>query len=135
MVRFPFVAVLTLLASYGAFGWLLAINNAPNLPYWIGSGALLFAINYFLALAWGVAAVLIVFLPKSNLLILSLGISIIWAALLYIARLEMLALTSNRNFRFVLMFVIAAIAMSGGWLASILLFNFDISSLWQKKRS
>jgi hypothetical protein len=133
MIRFPFVAVLTLLASYGAFGWLLTINNASHLLYWIGSGALLFALNYFLALAWGVAAVLIVFLPKSNLLILSLGISIIWAALLYIARLEMLALASNRNLRFVLMFSIAAIAMGGGWLVSLLLPGFDVSNLWQKK--
>jgi hypothetical protein len=118
MIKLPIIAILTLLASYGAFGWLLAIHNPPYLIYWIGAGALSFALNYFLALAWAVAAAVIVFFARSESIILSLGICLVWAALMYIARLEMLALTPSRFGRFGLMFSIAAIAMGGGWLVN-----------------
>jgi hypothetical protein len=132
MIRFPLIAILTIIASYAIFGWLLAIHNVQNLIYWIGSGALLFAINYFLALAWGVAAVVIVFAPKSNLLILSLGITTVWAALLYFARLEMLVLSSNRIFRFIVMFIMVAIALGGGILLDSAFINAKIDYFWQK---
>jgi hypothetical protein len=132
MIRFPLVAILTILASYVTFGWLLSIHNAQNLTYWIGSGALLFAVNYFLALAWGIAAVVIVFAPKSNLLIISLGVTFVWASLLYFARLEMLNLSGNRIFRFILMFLIVAIALGGGLLLDSALINAKINYFWQK---
>jgi hypothetical protein len=132
MFRFPLIAILTIVASYGAFGWLLAVNKAPNLIYWIASGSLMFAVNYFLALAWGVAAVIVVFVPKSDLIILSLGVTVVWATLLYIARIEMLGLINNRNIRFILMFFIVAIALGIGTLVDATFVNYKINYFWQK---
>jgi len=132
MFRLPLVSIFTIIISYAAFGWLLAIHKAPNLGYWIASGSFMFAVNYFLALAWGVAAVIVVFVPKSDLIIISLGVTAVWAALLYIARIEMLALTSNRTVRFIVMIMVVAIALAIGALVDATLVNYKINYFWQK---
>jgi hypothetical protein len=132
MFKFPLVAILSIVVSYGTFGWLLAFHKAPHLLYWIGSGSLMFALNYFLALAWGIAAVIIVFVPKSDLIILSLGVTAVWATLLYIARIELMGLTSNRYMRFILMFLIVAIALGVGNLVDATLVNYKINYFWQQ---
>ncbi|MDX1978433.1 MAG: hypothetical protein SFT94_12245 [Pseudanabaenaceae cyanobacterium bins.68] len=134
MIKFPLIAVLTILASYTGFGWLLALHSPPQLFYWFGSGALCFGLNYFLSLAWGIAALVIVFVPKANLIILSVGITVVWASLLYIARLEILALTSSKVGRFILMVGLAAIALMAGWLLNTALDQYNLADLWLPKR-
>lgn len=134
MIRLPIIAILTILASYTAFGWLLALHRAPQIFYWFGGGAACFALNYFLALAWGVAALVVVFAPKSNLLILSLGITIVWASLLYIARLEIVALVGSKVGRFLLMLALAGIALMVGWWLNIALDQYNLADLWLPKR-
>lgn len=115
ITKIPGLSVLLLLASYALFGWLLSIHG-QDWRIWIPSGAISIAIAWFTAIAWAVAAVVIVFSQKSQIM-LSLGIFMIWAFLMYIARLELEAFTKDRFTSFATLGAVSAIGMGLGWFA------------------
>jgi hypothetical protein len=113
--KIPGLSVLLLLSSYALFGWWLSIHG-QDWRIWIPSGAISLAISWFTAIAWAVAAVAIVFIPKSQIM-LSLGVFMIWAFLMYIARLELQAFTEARFTSVATLGAVSAIGMGLGWFA------------------
>lgn len=116
LMRLPVGSILLILVSYATFGWLLAVYGS-DWRIWIISGAIAIGIEWILALAWAIAAVVLVFSAKPQAFALSIGICLIWALVMYIARLEIRAIASNRIQAFFLLSIIAAIGMSVGWFA------------------
>jgi hypothetical protein len=108
------MSVLTLLIGYGTYGWLLSIYDA-DWRVWTISGAIAFGVAWFLALVWAVAAILLIFAKKAQALALAIGISLIWALLMYVARIEVQALSENKIQSFLTLSLIAGLGMGLGW--------------------
>ncbi len=117
LTKIPWLSVLLLFSSYALFGWLLSIHG-QDWRWWTVSGAISLGIAWFTAIAWAVVAVLIVFSQKTQIM-LSLGVFLIWAFLMYIARLEIQAFFAreNRFVSFTVLGAIAALGMGFGWFA------------------
>jgi hypothetical protein len=116
--KIPTLSVLMLLASYAAFGWLLSAHQA-DWRIWISSGAIAFGAAWLLAIGWAVAAILLVFLKQSQALFLSIGITAVWAMLMYVARVELQAFTNSKVAAFFTMTILAAIGLGLGWYADL----------------
>lgn len=112
--KFPGMSVLTLLVGFGTYGWLLSIYGA-DWRIWTITGAIAFGIEWFLALVWAVAAILLVFAAKPHALALAIGISLIWALLMYVARIEVQAFSNNKIESFFTLALIAGLGMALGW--------------------
>jgi len=75
--------------------------------------------EWLFSIIWAIAAVVFVFLRKEQFL-LSLGISVIWAFLMYIARNELRAFMNNRGWNFFVLTLIAGLGLSLGWFTDTL---------------
>jgi len=112
-------SALLLLATYSVLGFFLTINLADNTAraLWIGAGSLAFASGWAPALAWGLAAIVILFASNTNYLMLGLGSGVGWGFIMYFARLQVQAfLAGNKFWRFVLLALLAATGMGLGVL-------------------
>lgn len=114
----PILSLTLVVAGYIAYGWLLSIHKA-DWRIWIPAGAIAFGIDWFFSLAWAIAAVIFVFLKKEQFL-LSLGISIIWAFLMFVARNELRAFMNNRGWNFFILAIIAGAGLGLGWFTDTL---------------
>ena len=117
--RFPILSLTVILLGYVAYGWLLSIHRA-NWLVWIPTGAIAFGVDWIFSVGWAIAAIAFVFYNKAQFG-LSLGISIVWVMLMYVARNELRSyLLHNRPLSF---FILAAIAGAGlglGWFTDTL---------------
>lgn len=116
--KIPAVSVLLLLAGYITFGWLLAIYQA-DWRIWISSGAFAFSTAWVLALFWAIAAVVLVFSTKPQALGLAVGICLAWALMMYVARIEVKAVSGNRWQNWLVLLLISGIGMGIGWFVDI----------------
>jgi hypothetical protein len=106
--KLPILSLALVLIGFIAYGWLLSIHKA-DWRIWIPAGAIAFGIDWIVSLVWVVAAVAFVFFSKEQF-VLSLGISVVWAMLMYVARNELRAFMNNQGWNF---FVLALIAGAG----------------------
>ncbi|AFY74646.1 hypothetical protein Syn7502_02694 [Synechococcus sp. PCC 7502] len=113
--KIPGLSLALLISGYAVLGWLLSIHGAAW-KIWLTSGAIAFGINWIFAVGWAIAAIYFVF-ARAEVLVLSVGICLVWALLMYIARLEVQAISGNRWQAFFVLGIIAAIGMSIGWFA------------------
>jgi hypothetical protein len=116
--KLPILSLLLVLVGYIAYGWLLSIHKA-DWRIWIPVGAIAFGMEWLFSIIWAIAAVVFVFLRKEQFL-LSLGISVIWAFLMYIARNELRAFMNNRGWNFFVLTLIAGLGLSLGWFTDTL---------------
>jgi len=116
--KLPILSLLLVLIGYIAYGWLLSIHKA-DWRIWIPVGAIAFGMEWLFSIIWAIAAVVFVFLRKEQFL-LSLGISVIWAFLMYIARNELRAFMNNRGWNFFVLTLIAGLGLSLGWFTDTL---------------
>jgi len=116
--KLPILSLLLVLVGYIAYGWLLSIHKA-DWRIWIPVGAIAFGMEWLFSIIWAIAAVVFVFLRKEQFL-LSLGISVIWAFLIYIARNELRAFMNNRGWNFFVLTLIAGLGLSLGWFTDTL---------------
>ncbi len=116
--KIPAVSVLLLLVGYTTFGWLLSIYHS-DWRIWISSGAVAFATAWSLALAWAIAAVILVFAAKPQTLGLAVGICLVWALMMFVARTEVKAASGNPWQSWLVLLLIAAIGMGVGWFVDI----------------
>lgn len=118
--RLPGLSVLLLLAGYGSFGWLLSIHltkTPMTFWIWVATGAIAVAINWLTALAWAVTAIIVVFAQQVSVLFLSIGICVVWALLLLVARNELQAYVNHRVIGFFLLMALSGGGMALGWYA------------------
>jgi hypothetical protein len=115
ITKTPVFSFVLLILGYAVLGWLLAIHGA-NWQVWLTSGAIAFGIDWILSVIWAIAAVYFVF-ARAEVLVLSVGICLIWALLIFIARTEIQANSGKRWQAFLVLSIIAAIGMSIGWFA------------------
>jgi hypothetical protein len=106
------------LIGYVAYGWLLSIHKA-DWRIWIPTGAIAFGVEWLFSVGWAIAAVIFVFAKKEQLL-LSLGISIVWVMLMYVARIELRAFMNNRGWNFFILAIIAGTGLGLGWFTDTL---------------
>ena len=116
--KLPILSLLLVLVGYIAYGWLLSIHKA-DWRIWIPVGAIAFGMEWLFSIIWAIAAVVFVFLRKEQFL-LSLGISVIWAFLMYVARNELRAFMNNRGWNFFVLTLIAGLGLSLGWFTDTL---------------
>jgi hypothetical protein len=114
----PILSLALVLVGYIAYGWLLSIHKA-DWRIWIPAGAIAFGVEWVFSVAWAIAAVIFVFLNKPTFL-LSLGISIVWALLMYVARNELRAFMNNRGWNFFVLALIAGGGLGLGWFTDTL---------------
>jgi len=115
ITKTPIFSFVLLIGGYAVLGWLLAIHGA-SWQVWLTSGAIAFGIDWILSVIWATAAVYFVF-ARAEALVLSIGVCLIWALLMFIARIEIQANSGKRWQAFLVLSVIAAIGMSIGWFA------------------
>jgi hypothetical protein len=106
------------LIGYVAYGWLLSIHKA-DWRIWIPTGAIAFGVEWLFSVGWAIAAVIFVFAQKEQFL-LSLGISIVWVMLMYVARIELRAFMNNRGWNFFILAIIAGAGLGLGWFTDTL---------------
>jgi hypothetical protein len=107
------------LIGYIAYGWLLSIHRA-DWRIWIPIGAIAFGAEWIFSVVWAIAAVIFLFLRNEQFL-LSLGLSVIWASLMYVARLELRTyFLNNRNWSFIILALIAGAGLGLGWFTDTL---------------
>jgi hypothetical protein len=111
--KLPALSFLLLISGYTVFGWLLAIHRA-DWRIWLISGAIAFGIEWIVAVIWAIAAVVLVF-SKSAAIALTIGICVIWALLMFVARNEVKSLCTTRWQSFVVLAIVAVIGMCLGW--------------------
>ena len=116
--KLPILSLAIVLIGFIAYGWLLSIHKA-DWRIWIPVGAISFGVDWFFSVGWAIAAVIFVFLKKDQFL-LSLGISVIWAALMYVARNELRAFMNNRGWNFFVLAIIAGAGLGLGWFTDTL---------------
>ncbi len=116
--KLPILSLALVLVGYIAYGWLLSIHKA-DWRIWIPIGAIAFGIDWIFSVAWAIAAVVFVFLRKEQFL-LSIGISIIWVGLMYVARTELRAFMNNRGWNFFVLAIIAGAGLGLGWFTDTL---------------
>jgi hypothetical protein len=115
ITKIPLFSLVLLIGGYAVLGWLLAIHGA-NWQVWLTSGAIAFGIDWILSVIWAIAAVYFVF-ARSEALVLSVGVCLIWALLMFIARIEVQSNSGKRWQAFLVLSIVAAIGMSIGWFA------------------
>ncbi len=114
----PILSLALVLVGYIAYGWLLSIHRA-DWRIWIPIGAIAFGVEWLFSVAWAIAAVIFVFAKKDQLL-LSLGISVVWTLLMYVARTELRAFMNNRGWNFFVLALIAGAGLGLGWFTDTL---------------
>jgi len=119
LTKFPMLSLALVLIGYIAYGWLLSIHRA-DWRIWIPIGAIAFGAEWIFSVVWAIAAVLFLFLRNEQFL-LSLGLSVIWASLMYVARLELRTyFLNNRNWSFIILALIAGAGLGLGWFTDTL---------------
>lgn len=119
LTKFPMLSIALVLIGYIAYGWLLSIHRA-DWRIWIPIGAIAFGAEWIFSVVWAIAAVLFLFLRNEQFL-LSLGLSVIWASLMYVARLELRTyFLNNRNWSFIILALIAGAGLGLGWFTDTL---------------
>jgi hypothetical protein len=121
LAKIPALSVLLLVSSYAVFGWLLSVHG-QEWYWWIPTGAISLSIAWFTAIVWALAAIIIVF-SRQKIFFLSIGVSLIWFFLMYIARTELQAYTQNRYLSRATMVILAGAGLGLGWFADINLFK------------
>ncbi|WP_055075699.1 hypothetical protein [Pseudanabaena sp. 'Roaring Creek'] len=116
--KLPLLSLALVLFGYIVYGWLLSIHKA-DWRIWIPAGAIAFGVDWIVAVGWAIAAVFFVFFQKSQFA-LSLGISIVWALLMYVARNELRAFMNNRGWNFFVLALIAGGGLGLGWFTDTL---------------
>ncbi len=116
--KLPILELALVLVGYIAYGWLLSVHKA-DWRIWIPIGAIAFGMEWIFSVAWAIAAVVFVFLKKEQFL-LSIGISVIWAFLIYVARIELRAFMNNRGWNFFVLALIAGAGLGLGWFTDTL---------------
>jgi len=116
--KLPILSLTLVLVGYIAYGWLLSIHKA-DWRIWIPAGAIAFGAEWLFSVAWAIAAVIFVFIKKEQFL-LSLGISVVWAMLMYVARTELRAFMNNRGWNFFVLALIAGAGLGLGWFTDTL---------------
>lgn len=116
--KIPILSLALVLIGFIAYGWLLSIHRA-DWRIWIPAGAIAFGIDWIASLVWVIAAVVFVFFSKTQFP-LSLGISIIWAMLMYVARNEIRAFMNNKGWNFFVLALIAGTGLGLGWFTDTL---------------
>ena len=69
-----------------------------------------------MAVLWAMAAIYFVF-ARAEVFVLSIGICLVWALLMYMSRLRIKAISGRRWQAFFVLGIIAAIGMTIGWFA------------------
>ncbi|MDX2257256.1 MAG: hypothetical protein NW214_17225 [Pseudanabaenaceae cyanobacterium bins.39] len=118
LARLPILSLALVIVGYIAYGWLLSIHRA-DWRIWIPTGMIAFGFEWIFSLTWSIAAVIFVFLRKDQFL-LSIGITAIWASLMYVARLELRSFLDNRGWNFFVLALIAGIGLGLGWFTDTL---------------
>ena len=117
--KLPILSIVLVLIGYVAYGWLLSIHKA-DWRIWIPVGAIAFGVDWIFSVGWAIAAVVFVFMGKEQFL-LSLGISVVWVMLIYVARNELCAfMNNNRGWNFFVLTVIAGAGLGLGWFTDTL---------------
>ncbi|NMF56810.1 hypothetical protein [Pseudanabaena yagii] len=116
--KLPILSLALVLVGYIAYGWLLSIHKA-DWRIWIPAGAIAFGAEWIFSVGWAIAAVIFVFIKKEQFL-LSLGISVVWAMLMYVARTELRAFMNNRGWNFFVLALIAGAGLGLGWFTDTL---------------
>ena len=116
--KLPILSLALVLVGYIAYGWLLSIHKA-DWRIWIPVGAIAFGVDWLFSVAWAIAAVIFVFYQKSQFEF-SLGISIVWVLLMYVARTELRAFMNNRGWNFLVLAIIAGVGLGLGWFTDTL---------------
>jgi hypothetical protein len=117
--RFPILSLTLILLGYIAYGWLLSIHRA-DWRIWIPIGAIAFGVEWIFSVGWVIAAIVFVFYNKAQFA-LSLGISVVWALLMYVARNELRSLlVHNRGLSFFILATIAGAGLGLGWFTDSL---------------
>ena len=117
--KLPILSIVLVLIGYVAYGWLLSIHKA-DWRIWIPVGAIAFGVDWIFSVGWAIAAVVFVFMGKEQFL-LSLGISVVWVMLIYVARNELRAFMNNsRGWNFFVLTVIAGAGLGLGWFTDTL---------------
>ena len=116
--KLPILSLALVLVGYIAYGWLLSIHKA-DWRIWIPIGAIAFGVDWLFSVAWAIAAVIFVFYQKSQFEF-SLGISIVWVLLMYVARTELRAFMNNRGWNFLVLAIIAGVGLGLGWFTDTL---------------
>lgn len=118
LLKLPILSLALVFFGYIAYGWLLSIHRA-DWRIWIPTGAIAFGAEWLFSIAWAIAAVIFVFIKKEQFL-LSLGISVVWAMLMYVARTELRAFMNNRGWNFFVLALIAGAGLGLGWFTDTL---------------
>ena len=118
LLNLPILSLALVFFGYIAYGWLLSIHRA-DWRIWIPTGAIAFGAEWLFSIAWAIAAVIFVFIKKEQFL-LSLGISVVWAMLMYVARTELRAFMNNRGWNFFVLALIAGAGLGLGWFTDTL---------------
>lgn len=121
VTKIPGLSVLLLVSSYAVFGWLLSVHK-QEWHWWIPSGAISLGIAWFTAIVWAIVAIVVVF-SRQKIFFLSIGVSLIWFFLMYIARTELQAYTRNRYLSSGTMVFLAGAGLGLGWFVDISLFK------------
>lgn len=116
--KLPILSLALVLVGYIAYGWLLSVHKA-DWRIWIPAGAIAFGVDWLFSLGWAISAVIFVFYQKSQFL-LSLGISVVWVLLTYVARNELRAFMNNRGWNFFVLALIAGTGLGLGWFTDTL---------------
>ncbi|MFN9361297.1 MAG: hypothetical protein ACK596_12700 [Pseudanabaena sp.] len=116
--KLPILSLALVLVGYIAYGWLLSVHKA-DWRIWIPAGAIAFGVDWLFSLGWAISAVIFVFYQKSQFL-LSLGISVVWVLLIYVARNELRAFMNNRGWNFFVLALIAGTGLGLGWFTDTL---------------
>lgn len=116
--KLPILSLALVLVGYIAYGWLLSIHRA-DWRVWIPMGAIAFGVEWIFSVAWAIAAVIFIFAKKDQF-VLSLGISVVWALLIYVARIELRAFMNNRGWNFFVLALIAGGGLGLGWFTDTL---------------
>ena len=118
LLKLPILSLALVFFGYIGYGWLLSIHRA-DWRIWIPTGAIAFGAEWLFSIAWAIAAVIFVFIKKEQFL-LSLGISVVWAMLMYVARTELRAFMNNRGWNFFVLALIAGAGLGLGWFTDTL---------------
>lgn len=116
--KIPVLSLTLVLIGYVGYGWLLSIHKA-DWRLWIPLGAIAFGVDWVFSVAWAIAAIVFVFFKKDQF-ILTLGISVVWVFLMYVARNELRAFMNNRGWNFFVLALIAGLGLGLGWFTDTL---------------
>jgi hypothetical protein len=129
--QIPTFSLVLIISGYAGLGWLLSIHGA-SWQVWLISGAIAFGLAWILAVFWAMVAIYFVF-ARAEVFVLSIGICLVWALLMYMSRLRIQAVSGNKWQAFLVLGMIAAIGMSIGWFTdSSLIPNIGNSLIKQK---